>query len=194
MTVADCVRALEAAPGVQQAVLIGGEPTLHPDLMGIVAELRSCFPSVALRIYSNAHTADARELLRTLEKLGIYNNGRTMKLEGSVRHGNPHLFVAPRDIGIERDPCKWASGHHGGTCGFSADAGGLTGCAIGGMIDGILGLGMRSWKWAEFSDRKRLLTLCQHCGAFPEFRVPGGLGEFRGQVMSKSWLAAVIRS
>lgn len=178
--------AVASAPNVVRIVLIGGEPTLHPDVVEFGRVALTLAPKVL--IYSNAHTVYARARLAALATLGIHNRDSTAKPYGSIRHAtNP--FIAPTDYGMTHgDACTWWGRH---SCGYSLDACGWTQCSIGGMIDGILGLGVRSWDWAEIESRDRLDTLCRHCGAFwspPE----GGpeLQRVRGQRCSPTWAKA----
>lgn len=188
---ARCVLTTAPEP-IAKIVLIGGEPTLHPDCVEFGKLARELCPDATIQIYSNGYTEHARRVIGQLKELNILNCGGTEKLSGSVTH-NLNPFISPADLGIERkDWCSWAAFN---SCGYSVDANGITLCAIGGSICGILGLPWRTWDWREAMDRERLLQMCKHCGTYYEFPPipPERLHDFRGQQMTKSWYDAATR-
>lgn len=190
MTMDDLRCAAEITPNVSGIVLIGGEPTLHRHCVEMGKLAKALAPIV--RIYSNAHTAASRAVLEELAALGIHNNGGTEKAEAVVHKVNP--FISPADYGLTRQPCQWWGKRR---CGYSVDHGGMTQCSIGGMIDGILGLGVRSWAWKEIEEPERIKALCRHCGAFfTDWPAMGGPEQVtvRGQQMSPTWAKVLTRS
>ena len=173
-------------------ILIGGEPTLHPDLFGFVDLTRKLCPDVGISIYSNAFTANSREILAKLKAdYGIKNSGGTEKPTGSITHEEQDVFISPADLGIKRDfDCNWAGGKG---CGYSVDGLGVTACSIGGAIDGLLWLGLRTWDVDEA--QRRLLSLCAHCGH--AWRAPdpedARIMTVQGQRMTKTWASQAKR-
>jgi len=168
--------------------IVGGEPTLHRDILPLAhTALRYC-PSV--RIFSNQNSPHARYIIEQLRGIGVAVAQGSAKALGPINHPNPQLFVAPIDYDLpdRTEPCQWAAADD--DCGYSVDACGITSCAIGGAIDGVLGLGVRTWDWAQVDDG-RVRDLCRRCGFQYDFPVAlEGLGEFRGQTMSRTWLEA----
>jgi hypothetical protein len=100
-------------------------------------------------------------------------------------------FVSPADYGIERKKC-WQHGSE--ICGISIDSGGYMPCAVGGMIDGILKLGLKTKRLADLFDNEKNAAItkemCRNCGACYSKMVNGKeLEEWRGYVTSqpKRW-------
>ncbi len=176
---------------IKKIVLIGGEPTLHPDVIRFA--IRSLEVAQTVQIYSNNHHPTARATLKALESIGVSVFEGTYKTE-SIQHGMQTMFISPRDLGIDRQiPCSWAA--CAGHCGYSVDAYGITACSCGGAIDGLLRLGLRTWDWAPVLDGSQLKQLCRHCGAnwnFKDEDLKDNLVEFRGQKMTRSWCWATL--
>ena len=102
-------------------------------------------------------------LMAVLAAKGVHNHRRTAKdskaaYAESLKEFSRDLFVSPADLGVKGRACEWAA-----HCGISVDGAGMTLCAIGGMIDGLFGLGLRTWEWPRLT-RAQLLALCDHCG------------------------------
>jgi hypothetical protein len=180
---------IQSAPEFDKVAFLGGEPTLHPDLVEFTRAARARWPKAFLQLVSNGYSVRARGLIVDLEKEGVPNLSGTTKPDGSVEHHNKTIFQSPADLGIERDrACDWAAGPK---CGYSLDACGLSPCAIGGAIDGILGLGLRTWDWEHVNDPALLKALCRHCGSYYMHQVPDGLRCYhRGQLLTPTWHAA----
>jgi hypothetical protein len=177
---------LDTCPPYARLVLLGGEPTLHPDCVEFAKMSLERSPEAKVIIYSNAYTPKSREVLKELLAMGIKNSGGTEKLDGSVDHQDPFIFVSPHDMGQpdRAEPCHWCAFK---SCGFSVDSHGITSCAIGGAIDGILGLGLRTWDWNKVT-MGQCLDLCRHCGHLYDWPTEPSTGRFwRGQMVSKTW-------
>ena len=173
----------------KRIVLIGGEPTLHPNVIPVARECRSAFPEARVVIVSNEHTEESRRIVATLEDLGVQRHSQDRK-EASVLHVCRDMYLSRSDLRILRDgdcDCDWRAAD----CGFSADAFGITACSCGGAIDGILGLGVRTWDWAEVKNPDRLRRLCEHCGHGIQTGPipPAALHDYRGQSMTRTWFA-----
>lgn len=201
MTIDQVEWVLTTAPKpITKIVLIGGEPTLHPCIVPIAIRCRAVtffvagqtFPA-CVQVYSNAFTGKSRAILKQLEAWGVVVFSGTYK-DTSIEHGMQSMFISPADLGIKRTtPCSWSAG--AGGCGYSVDACGISPCACGGAIDGILKLGVRTWNWHEAAHRDRLLQLCRHCGSNLNFKddTVRRLQTFRGQKMSSTWISAAHR-
>lgn len=173
-------------------IFTGGEPTLVPNLEDYVKETLRVAPMAKLSIATNEFTQESRELL------AIYMNRYGMPNVGSAKGaGVPAyefldgMFLSPQDMGVTRDePCPWSV-----RCGISVDSVGMTSCAMGGAVDGILGLGLRTRSLMELTD-ERLMKLCAHCGAWlmNVTKVdPSLYTRWKGQAVSKTWRAALVR-
>ncbi len=184
---------LRWAPDV---ALLGGEPTIHPDLFRFLEIARQLSGRVI--VVSNGFSRHAQDCLRRAQTLGAEVDRRSHKPHGSIRHLITDVLTAPADFGMEgRAPCSWHSS--AGGCGISVDAGGYTACPIGGAIDGILGLGLRTRRladlWVPEKVASQTAALCRFCGK--------GLGLDRehqtqcrtcfGVAMSATWQRAAER-
>jgi hypothetical protein len=152
----------------------GGEPTLLPNLhqfiemthramppMG-VAGVERCGQSgnVWMSVASNETTDASRAVLADVyQRYGVLSIGSNKRAGVPSKRFVTDMFLSPVDSGERRDyPCEYAW-----RCGVSVDAGGMTLCPCGGMIDGILRLGLRTWDWDELT-HAHLMRLCAHCG------------------------------
>jgi hypothetical protein len=168
-----------------KATFTGGEPTLR-DVEAFIEASLAEFPLCKFAIESNAATPQRREQLdRFWRKWHVVNVG------GPKPGGVPTysfvetIYLSPLDAGqTDVDSCNWAN-----QCGLSVDGGGMTVCPIGGMIDGVLGLGIRTWNWHELT-QERLLRLCAHCGRARTRTAPTrqpDLFTVRGHQMTAEW-------
>ena len=175
---------------VLSARFTGGEPTLRDDLPAFADATLEAVPRAALGIFSNASTPRARRILDDLwTRYGMRNMGGPKPAGQPEYEFSTTMFLDPADTGLRRvEPCTWGS-----KCGSSVDAYGMTPCPIGGVIDGVRKLGVRTWDWNDLT-MARLMRLCAVCG--------NGLGEppssvtvfdVRGFRMTKSWKDAVER-
>lgn len=193
MTVADVLVALrEISEPVERIILIGGEPTLHNEVVEIA---RLCLAACRdVVVYSNEFLPRSRDVLEKLASLGIRNLGGSEKRQGSADFGGQNATVmwSPADFGHARtEPCAWAGTR---SCGYSVDAAGMTACAIGGFVDGVLGLGVRGRVGLDLAEARRLLPeLCAHCGSYWPYDQPSPLFAYRGHLVSREWLAALER-
>ena len=146
-------------------VLVGGEPTLHPQFYDFME--RALAFSDAVSLISNGFSSAARKAAEEAARRGVEVWWDSFKPSGSVVHSVRDIFVAPVDVGMEgRSPCAWHAGV--GQCGISVDACGYSVCAIGGTIDGVLGLGVRTKRladlWIPEKAAEQTRALCRMCG------------------------------
>lgn len=171
MTPADAIeffqqcRELNWRPAV---LLIGGEPTEHPDFREFVRLSREFVgPAGEVQVWTNGYSAHARaEAEWATQHHRAFVPTHTFKPNGSVHHGNDDIFVSPADYGQPRNrPCDC---HAARGCGISVDHDGYIACAMGGAIDGFLRLGLRTKRLADLFDpvqaREVMSKLCAHCG------------------------------
>jgi uncharacterized radical SAM superfamily Fe-S cluster-containing enzyme len=179
-------------------MVLGGEPTLHPDVIRFVELAHELSPG-KVRFWSNGCAPRAKEVLCELEQRGICEIVKfTHKPKGSVVHKYADMYLAPIDFGLDsRDPCRCHASF--GSCGCSVDHEGYTLCPCGGAIDAFLKLGIRTKRLADLFDRefakRQTRAMCRVCG----FRC-GIDGEriakssvIHGALMSPTWQEAVSR-
>jgi len=171
-------------PNVDRIVALGGEPTVHPDCVAMCRVLRVAWPKADAIILSNEYSQESRDIVEQLTGEGWRRDPvSTAKPGGSVQHFQQAIYLSPEDGGQARLPCRWQD-----QCGWSVDSAGLTSCAIGGMIDAVLGLGLRTWDTDKVKTRDDLKELCRHCGSLMD-GVPfnGEILGFKGQKVSRTW-------
>jgi hypothetical protein len=194
-------RELNWSPSI---ILIGGEPTMHPDFMEFVRLSREfAGPTGFVQVWSNGYTPEARELCaRARNEYGVDVPAGTHKFSGSVVQPDDDIFVSPVDFGKPTySPCMI---HSSTRCGISVDAGGYSLCAMGGMIDGFLELDIRTKNLADLFDPEKAAEttrkLCEHCGLSGRSNPQATQAEWRsyvegqqkkyGSFMSPTWLRA----
>lgn len=162
-----------------QIIIIGGEPTMHPDFemfVDIARGFNGCVPQV----WSNGYSPKAqRRLAMVRDKAAVVVD--TQKPEGSITGPNERfkgwmddMFVSPTDMG--RESVRMTCYQHGGTgpetnpglCGISVDHDGYAPCALGGAIESLLRVGGRTKVLADLFDQDKAAKmseeLCRHCG------------------------------
>ena len=167
----DQCRALGWWPSI---LLIGGEPTMHPDFFefcaiaqGFVTEGRQIDGNeLHCQLWSNQASEDARaKCAKARDWFGVSLVPETVKPRSQIL-SIYDIFVSPIDMGLDGRPHCWQ--HASEICGISVDSAGFTPCAIGGAIDGILGLGFRTKRLADLFDEEKVAeitkTMCGHCG------------------------------
>lgn len=210
----DQARALDWYPAL---LLIGGEPTLHPDFYELC---RACVEFARegerrglsfegkeglVQLWSNQLTAASRAACdKVRAELGVSVVGETIKTRSEVLSIDD-MYVSPADMGFPVREACWQ--HASLICGISVDAGGYSPCASGGAIDGILGLGFRTKRLADLFDPEKVREItdrmCQHCGwqlstiGFPGHATPdewralvAEQPRWRGMRVSPTWQAA----
>lgn len=174
MTLEDAEEFIRQARELQWApmiTIIGGEPTMHRDFEAF-AKLAHGFSGHRTRLFSNGHRPAAREKCRMVnERYGITIMTDSFKRESVTKFTGTSgwvddIYVSPSDYGEPlRQPCY---SHASVLCGVSVDHEGYAPCAMGGMIDGILGLGVRTKRLADLFDVDKMAELtarlCAHCG------------------------------
>jgi len=188
----------------------GGEPTLLPNLTQFIEITHRAMPpmdgascgrsgNVWMSVASNETTDASRAVLADVyQRYGVMSMGSNKRGGVPAKRFVTDMFLSPVDTGEMRDnPCEYAW-----RCGISVDAGGMTLCPCGGMIDGLLRLGVRTWDWGALTF-EHLMQLCAHCG-----RGLSGRGklytrnhepttceivEVRGFRMTREWKDAVER-
>lgn len=185
--------------------ILGGEPTLHHQFLDFLKIAHRLTTRVL--VYSNAFDVSSKKLLKAARRRhpGCVVR-RAAKPQGSTVFADNDYWIAPCDFGVSSRPvCDSHSCFQTGygrsyECGISVDSGGYTTCPIGGAIDGILGLGVRTSRLADlFSPEfaaEQTNALCSRCGhawADAEKTWASGVEELHWVRMSPTWANALRR-
>jgi hypothetical protein len=156
-----------------RVILIGGEPTLHPQFLEFV-DLIHKWSGTYVQIYSNATTAKSKELLEKARLQFSASIAQTsfkltsIRSQSDIKEGwwSTTTCVSPIDAGFE--PLGKCFAHSSEICGFSVDHNGYSPCAIGHSASTVLGLGATTKNLADLWDEEKVkamtLAQCNHCG------------------------------
>jgi hypothetical protein len=173
MTIDDLLEFFSQADAIGQKpriVIVGGEPTLHPDFVEFVR--LSLDWSGNVQVFSNATTAKSKALLEQVVPLGVSVCAESFKpvsirSAADTRDGFWFLTtcVSPLDFGMTLGKCF---AHCSEICGFSVDHNGYSPCAIGHSASTVLGLGATTKVLADLWDEEKVKAMtfaqCNHCG------------------------------
>jgi hypothetical protein len=172
--------------------IIGGEPTLHPEIFKIIDVLRDYKlgynPSCKIDLFTNGIGKTARHiLLHPPADIDITNSNKT----SIYQLGHCPVTVAPRDFIWYKfadfsTKCQAAS-----ACGLSFTPYGYYQCAVAGSIDRVLGLNIGRMTLPSESDSMtdQADSLCTYCGCFI-FPIRRTLNP-REELTSSSWIKAL---
>jgi hypothetical protein len=148
--------------------VIGGEPTLHPQLLEIFEELKKYKdknPSCMVRITTNGKGQKVKDVIKTIPKWVKIKNTDKENNHISEDGGFTAFHDAPIDHGIENTPVcdiPWR-------CGLGMTPDGFYPCGAGGGIDRVfnLGIGIKTLDKLNtenlIEQSKDLCKLCGHC-------------------------------
>jgi hypothetical protein len=172
--------------------LIGGEPTLHPDLfklLTVVKKYKEWRPKCIVEIATNGYSPYVRSVLKKLPPWVTIRN--------SHKTGRKHRFdsynVAPVDIP------KFQNSNFRKGCrvtqvdGLGLNPYGFYPCGPGASVDRIFhyGIGIKTLSDVNLMSMSKLLdTLCQYCG---HFKYNKNEKLVTKQVYSKSWTQALLQ-
>ena len=162
--VAEFFRQAEALNWKPDILLIGGEPTLHPQFEDILRMSRQFVKDGLVQVWTNGRDRDLVEYIRAVYHASVPEE--TFKAKSRTDFPWDDYYVSPADYGMVREKC-WQ--HGSGICGISVDSQGYMPCAVGGMLDGMLKMGLRTKVLADLFDNEKnaeiTKRMCQHCGA-----------------------------
>lgn len=171
----------------KQVIVTGGEPTLHPNFLAIVAMLQSYksqhSPDMNIRVTTNGHSENSRLLVQSLSDVEVYDSEKN----GSDRKEH-HLFsVAPCDCAgwYERKARMGCIALE--QCGMALSRHGFYFCGAAAAIDRVFGFGLGIMELEQVTPKALMSqrNLCGYCGSLT--RTPAGADP---RAMSKSWQLA----
>ncbi len=174
----------------QRIRVLGGEPTLHPEIIGILEALlaykRNFYPKARITLVTNGHGARVAAVLARIPD-GII-------IENTSKTGGPQTFdtfnVAPIDLPKYANADFTRACPYPHYCGVGLTPHGYYPCAIGGGIDRVFGFGVGRMALPPDDEtfRAELDLLCRHCG---HFKWDGEKADTA--VISESWREAYGR-
>lgn len=163
--------------------ILGGEPTLHPELLKILDLIHSAGICKVLKVITNGYGDKVKEVLKTIPSYVLIQNSN--KLSPVQTHFTAYN-VAPKDVGFDlnRNKCRITA-----MCGMGLTRYGYYLCGAGASIDRVFGLklGIKHLKDVnEESLSKMIPPLCGLCGhAMQRLRSQKEPGN--GERTSESW-------
>lgn len=169
----------------RKIVLLGGEPTLHPQILPILDHLgryRDSFPQVTIQVTSNGYGKRVEAVLQRLHNWVVIRNTRkTLVVQPFVVYN-----VAPQDLDDFAD-----ADYAGGCtipfqCGMALTRYGYYPCGAGGSIDRIFGWGIGVRTLRDVTPQRLVgafTLLCRHCGHFHGQKASA-------EIMSQTWTEA----
>jgi hypothetical protein len=170
----------------QSIRILGGEPTLHPDIQEIIQLLlkykKDYAPKCEITLCTNGFGASTNKILLTLPKEILIEN--TMK--DDIHQDYFCAFnIAPSDLKRFRFAdfsigCRWMY-----ICGIGLTPFGYYPCAVAGGIDRVLGfdIGRKKIPSKKDSLKDQLSIFCRYCGDFHYKRN-------KKEIMTPAWISA----
>jgi len=193
LTVAQVERFVEESTELdwcwRRIALLGGEPTLHPDLFAILDRLnryRAKFPEVVFRIISNGY---GEQVSLTLERLPRWVSIQNTHKNSVVQSHFDAYNIAPQDLKEYRNADFSVGCTIPFASGMALTRHGYYPCGAGASIDRVFGLGRAVSSLRQVTIEGltgEFSRLCRYCGHFH------GLSA-SSELMSKSWAEAYSR-
>ncbi|MBU0636900.1 radical SAM protein [Patescibacteria group bacterium] len=169
-----------------QITLLGGEPTLHPQILEIVEIIRQYTdlnPSCVLEIATNGCGVTVNSVLKKIpEWVSIRNTDKT-----SIIHDFCSYNIAPIDlreyVGADFTKGCWITT----ACGLGLTKYGYYSCGAGASVDRVFGfdVGIKKLKDVGNSSlKKQMKIICSYCGHYKKNR---NTKRTREEAISPSW-------
>jgi len=169
-------------------MIIGGEPTMHPNLLEIIKVIkkykdfnRACI----IRLMTNGSDV-AKKVLPVIPSWVVIQNNAKTKLTKYQGHYMP-FCVAPADIG-EWDQYNLVKCNRPCMCGMGLTKDGFFLCHLSGGIHRVFGLekGIEKLDDVTFESLNKLLPLsCKYCGFY--FEAGERYKKYDINIITKSW-------
>ena len=172
--------------------LMGGEPTMHPQLghiLEILAPYKKMHPECMVTVVSNGYGEHVRGVLSSLpEWVTVDNSGKTSN-QNSFQSYN----VAPIDIDRLRDADFSRGCFVIEYCGLALTRNGYYCCGAGAAVDRVFGFDIGLKSLPSVTDRtlkNQLTRLCRYCG---HYKYNYNEEEVSTEEISPSWRGAFER-
>lgn len=169
--------------------ILGGEPTLHPEILSITGQLlsykKNFSPDTIIQVVTNGFGARVNNTLSRISREIAISN--TIK-KSQVNKFSP-FNIAPKDS-IMYEDVDYSNGCFiPAICGIGLTRYGYYPCAVGGAIDRIFGfdIGKKSLPAVNYKMINELRILCRYCG---HFKNNVKYEPITDEVMSASWKGA----
>jgi hypothetical protein len=193
-----------------RVLIIGGEPTLHPDFLEFV-RIAGEWTGTYVQVLSNGYTPESRALLLQAQIKfsasifeGGFKTGQRKEIHDGEQSWNMETCVSPAEAGM---PCRICYVHASEICGIGVDHHGYSLCPIGLSVAGVLGVPARTRNLADLWDREKAygltLSMCRHCGYAGLYRYEPIIEQFRnytdscqlihGVAVSPIWERALLK-
>lgn len=172
--------------------VLGGEPTLHPQFLELIHELRAYRkfePRCIIQVVTNGHGKAVKAILKKIPP--------DVLIENSEKDGNVQPAFGPFNLAPADDPAFRSADYANGCsimkeCGMGLTPSGYYQCAVAGGIDRLIGRRYGRSNLPDDSDDMLELSknLCRLCGHFrdghmipPQLRPP-----LLDEPMSGTWV------
>lgn len=169
--------------------LIGGEPTLHPDLLAIIKillEYKHTFsPKTDIQLITNGFGPKVKEVLEQIPRdITIFNSQKKSSVQFFCSFN-----VAPQDSAGYKTGDYMGGCINSSSCGIGLNSYGYYCCGVAGGIDRVMGfdIGKKRLPVADDEMDDQLRVFCKVCGIFASFRL------ITSVMMSPSWVKAYER-
>jgi len=171
--------------------VLGGEPTLHPDILKIIDSLlsykRSFSPETRVRLFTNGFGNAVNSMLERLPELvEIVSTNKTDRSGKNIYSEHLAFTLAPLDLKAFRKSDFINACGIPYYCGIGLTRFGYYQCTIAGGIDRVFGFGKarKNLPSPEENFTDLMEIFCRHCGHFSCFSTD------RKQKISSSWKEA----
>jgi len=168
---------------------MGGEPTLHPDILEILELLleykRNHAPDTCIEIVTNGYSEKVKNVLSKVQgEVNIANSSKKSRVQDRFLAFN----LAPRDIPYYKFTDFSIGCRAMNACGMGMTPSGYYLCAMAGGIDRVFGFDIARKKMPLPGDPMldQSTVICQYCG---RFRGMGGW--VKKEIISPSWQKAL---
>lgn len=166
--------------------LLGGEPTLHPqlfDILEILKRYKDFNPSCSISLVTNGYGKTIEAILSRLpEWLKVRNTSKNSSL-----HEFSGYNIAPIDLEEYRQADFSRGCFQTEICGIGMTKYGYYPCSPGADIDRVFGFNIGIKNLSSLNDRelrKQLKVLCAYCG---HYRDNFGERKITNEIITRSW-------